>query len=65
MWQIMISPEYNVVEMDKIIRDIKANVRDLMNLSGGMQCVDRNCVRIMAGIKMLELNICDVRELLE
>ncbi len=61
----MISPEYNVVEMDKIIRHIKANVRDLMNLSGGMQCVDRNCERILAGIKMLELNICDVRELLE
>ncbi len=61
----MISPDYNLIEMDKAIRDIKANVQVLMRLSGGMQCVDCNCERIMAGIKMLELNICDVSKLLE
>lgn len=51
-------------EMDKIIKDVKQKIERLMEISGGMQCVDRNCDRILASIKMLELNICDVLEFL-
>ena len=49
-------------EMDKTIKEIKEKVQYLMEISAGMQCVDRNCVRILASVKMLELNICDVAE---
>ena len=36
-----------------------------MEISGGMQCVDRNCSRILASVKMLEINISDVVEFLD
>ena len=52
----------NLKEMDKTIKEIKEKVQYLMEISGGIQCVDRNCVRMLASIKMLELNICDVAE---
>ncbi len=61
----MITAEVNLKEMGKIIEDIKQKVQRLMEISGGMQCVDRNCDRILASIKMLELNISDVLEFLE
>ena len=60
----MLSPEIDYKEMDRIIGDVKSNIQRLMEVSGGIQCVDRNCERIMAAIKMLELNISDVQELL-
>jgi len=50
----------DVKEMDKTIKEAKQKIQYLMEISGGMQCVDRNCDRIMASIKMLELNICDI-----
>lgn len=51
-------------EMDRIIVEARENIEKLMQTSGGMQCVDRNCERILAGIKMLELNISDVQDVL-
>ena len=59
----MLSPD--IKEMDGIIKDVKGNILNLMQLSSGMQCVDKNCERILASIKMLELNISDVREFLD
>lgn len=51
--------------MDKTIQDIKQKALHLMEISGGMQCVDRNAERILASVKMLELNISDVVEFLD
>ena len=51
-------------DMDNTIKEIKQKVQHLMEISGGMQCVDRNCDRILASVKMLELNVCDVVEFL-
>ena len=59
----MLSPD--IKEMDGIIKDVKGNILNLMQLSSGMQCVDKNCERILASVKMLELNISDVREFLD
>ncbi len=61
----MTAVEVDVKEMGRIIDDIKQKVLRLMEISGGMQCVDRNCDRILASVKMLELNISDVLEFLE
>ena len=54
----------DIKEMDKLIREIRQKAERLMEISGGMQCVDRNCDRLLASVKMLELNICDVVEFL-
>ncbi|HAA33994.1 MAG TPA: hypothetical protein DCD97_01645 [Firmicutes bacterium] len=61
----MITVDVDLKEMGQIIADIKQKVERLMEISGGMQCVDRNCDRILASIKMLEINISDVLEFLE
>lgn len=61
----MLSSEIDYKEMDRIIGDVKANIQRLMDVSGGIQCVDRNCERILASLKMLEFNISDVQEFLD
>ena len=61
----MVTAEVDLKEMDKIIKDVKAKIQRLVEISGGMQCVDRNCDRILASLKMLELNISDVIEFLD
>lgn len=55
----------DIKEMDKIISELREKAEYLKSISGGMQCVDRNCDRIMASVKMLELNISDVVEFLD
>jgi hypothetical protein len=57
--------DVNLKEMDKLIQEVKGGIIQLMEISGGMQCVDRNCDRILASLKMLELNISDVIEFLD
>jgi hypothetical protein len=52
-------------EMDALIKEIREKVQKLAGLSGGMQCVARNCDRIMAGVKMLELNVSDAAEFVD
>jgi hypothetical protein len=61
----MITVDVDLKEMGQIIEDIKQKVQRLREISGGMQCVERNCVRMLASIKMLEINISDVLEFLE
>jgi len=61
----MITVDVDLKEMGKIIEELKQTTLYLKEISGGMQCVVRNCDRILARIKMLELNISDVLEFLE
>lgn len=61
----MVTAEVDIKKMAEIIREIKDKVHHLKDISGGMQCVERNCHRMLASIKMLELNICDVADILE
>lgn len=51
---------YNVKEMAKKIQAIKEAATELQNISGGIQAVDRNVDRILASVKMLEINISDI-----
>ena len=51
---------YNVKEMAEKIQTIKEAATELQNISGGIQAVDKNVDRILASIKMLEINISDV-----
>ncbi len=61
----MLTAEVNLKEMAGLIADLREKAERLMEISGGMQCVDRNCDRILASVKMLELNISDVIEFLD
>ena len=53
----------NIAEMDKLIRRMRRCAEELKEKSGNIQAVERNVDRILANIKMLELNISDVKEL--
>ena len=53
-------PIYNIDIMAEKIETIKKTAIELKNLSGDIQAVDRNVVRILASVKMLEINISDV-----
>jgi len=50
----------NLKKMDTRIRAIKKSAQELKKLSGGIQAVDRNTNRILASVKMLEINISDL-----
>lgn len=61
----MLSAQIDLREMDAIIKEAKAGIVKLMEISGGMQCVDRNCDRILASITMLEINISEAQDVLK
>ena len=50
-------------ELDQSIQQMRQIAEGLKSKAGGIQAVERNINRILASIKMLELNISDVCEL--
>ena len=56
--------DWNMEEMGGLIKRLRHIAEELKEKSGGIQAVDRNVDRILANIKMLELNVSDVMELL-
>jgi len=53
-----------IQELDKRIQTIKKATMELQELSGGIQAVYRNADRILASIKMLEINVTDVLDVI-
>jgi hypothetical protein len=53
-----------IKKLDTRIQTIKKAAQELKALSRRIPAVDRNTVRILASVKMLELNISDVKDLL-
>lgn len=53
-----------IKEIAEKIALIKKEAQELKAMSGGNQSVDRNVDRILASIKMLEINVTDVAEIL-
>jgi hypothetical protein len=51
-------------KIDTRIKVIKKAAQELKALSGKIPAVDRNTARILASVKMLEINISDVKDLL-
>ena len=51
-------------KIDTRIKAIKKAAQELKALSGRVPAVDRNAARILASVKMLEINISDVKDLL-
>ena len=56
--------DWNVEEMDELIKRLRQLAEELKEKSGGIQAVDRNVDRILANVTMLEINISDVRDVL-
>jgi len=52
--------EYKTGDMAEKIRVLKQTAIELKRVSGGIQAVDRNVDRILASVKMLEINISDL-----
>ncbi len=55
--------QWNLKEIDTRIQKMRRLAEDLKERSQGIQAVERNVERILASIKMLELNISDIKEL--
>jgi len=51
-------------KIDTRIKTIKKAAQELKQLSGGIQAIDRNAERILASVKMLEINVSDVKDLI-
>ncbi|MFC1920208.1 hypothetical protein ACFLYQ_00610 [Chloroflexota bacterium] len=51
--------------MAKRIASIRKNADELKAMSGGIQAVDKNADRILASVKMLEINISDVVDIVK
>jgi hypothetical protein len=56
---------YYLKEMAEKIQAIKEAATELKNISGGIQAVERNVDRILASVKMLEINISDILGILK
>jgi hypothetical protein len=52
-----------IKKLDTRIKAIRRAAQELKKFSGGIQAVDRNVDRILASVKMLEINISDLLEL--
>ncbi len=50
-------------KLDTRIKTIKKAAQELNQFSKGIPAVDRNAARILASVKMLEINISDIVDL--
>ncbi len=50
----------NLREIDSKIRDIKEAAGELKQMAGEFPALERNTARILASIKMLEINVSDI-----
>ncbi len=56
--------EYDIKGMADKIRALRQKATELKEMSGGIQAVDRNVDRILACVKMLEININEAVDIL-
>jgi hypothetical protein len=49
-------------KMCQLIRQLRQVALELKTKGKGIQAVERNVDRILASIKMLELNVCDISD---
>lgn len=51
-----------LAEMEKKIRVLRQTAQELFDSAVEIEAVRRNAKRILASVKMLELNVCDINE---
>jgi hypothetical protein len=57
--------EYDIEGMARKIKALRKTATELKSMSNGIQAVDRNVDRILANVRMLEINVGDVVEVLD
>ena len=57
--------EYDIRGMTARIEILRQTATELKTVSGGIQAIDRNVDRILASIKMLEINISDAAPIIQ
>jgi hypothetical protein len=55
--------DFNIQAMARKIEHLKQTVLELKDISGGIKAVERNAERMLASIRLLELEICDAVDL--
>jgi hypothetical protein len=56
--------EYDIKGMAETIQALRRDAEKLKGISGGMPTVGKNADRILASVRMLEININDAAEVL-
>ena len=56
--------QYDIKAMADKIRILRRNAEELKAISGGIPSVDRNVDRILANVRILEISVNDVVEML-
>ena len=56
--------DYNIKEMVAKIKALRENAESLKEISGSVPSVQKNADRILANIRMLEIEITDAAEVL-
>lgn len=54
----------NIDEMDMKIKLLRTTAEALMAQAGDIEAVKKNLVRLLASVRMLELNVSDAKEVL-
>jgi hypothetical protein len=54
--------EYDIKGMVTKLEALRRNAEALKEISGGIPAVEKNADRILANVKMLEINISDVAD---
>ena len=57
--------EYDIKGMADKVRTLRQNALELKEMSGGIQAVDRNVDRILASVRMLEINVVDLADIID
>lgn len=52
-------------DMDKKIQNLRKLAEDIAEQGKEIESVKRNTKRLLASVKMLELNICDINDLIQ
>jgi archaellum component FlaC len=56
--------EYDIKGMADKIKALRQYAEELKGMSGGIQAIDRNVDRILANVKMLEIDVSEAAEIL-
>lgn len=56
--------KYNIDKLDEKIRMLRKIAEEIKETGKGIEAVKRNINKVLASTKMLEMNICDVKEFL-
>ena len=54
--------DYDLKGMDARIRELRKTAEEIRELAQGIEAVRRNADRLLASVKMMELNLCDLAE---